>query len=296
MEAKANYTLVGLVVVILSAALLSVGLWLSVGFNQKSYSLYSVYLHEAASGLNQDAAVKYNGVQVGFVKEIKLTKNDPRQVQIILSIEDGTPITTSTFATLISQGITGVSYVGLSAGSADLTPLERMPGEPYPVIPAKPSLFYQLDAIIREASDNVTKVSKQIKHMFNKENAEYVRKTLENMDKITTVFAKNSNTMDNSLKSAEEFLENLAEVSKDFPVVVKRVNKLSLEMSNAGVNISKTMVSGRNAIDGVSPEAAELIRRLNTISANLEKVTNEMRQNPSVIIRGTTPPKPGPGE
>ena len=99
MESKTNYTIVGVVVLILMAGLLSTGLWLSVGFNQKSYTNYTVYLHEAAAGLSEDAPVKFNGVQVGSVKEIKLNKNDPRQVEITLSIEEGTPITTSTSAT-----------------------------------------------------------------------------------------------------------------------------------------------------------------------------------------------------
>ena len=38
------------------------------------------------------------------------------------------------------------------------------------------------------------------------------------------------------------------------------------------------------------------MQRLNVIAANLEQVTNLMRQNPAVIIRGTDPERPGPGE
>ena len=45
-------------------------------FNQKKYILYTVYLHEAAAGLNEKSPVKYNGVPVGFVKQIQLNKND----------------------------------------------------------------------------------------------------------------------------------------------------------------------------------------------------------------------------
>ncbi len=171
MEAKTNYTLVGIIVLILIAGLISAALWMSVGFNQKNYSNYTVYLSEAASGLSEESPVKYNGVQVGFVKQIQLNKNDPRQVEIILSIEDGTPITTSTTATLISQGITGVTYVGLSAASANLTPIQKMPGEPYPVIPAKPSLLNQLDAILKEVAESVNKVSDEAQRIFNAENA-----------------------------------------------------------------------------------------------------------------------------
>lgn len=282
MESKTNYSVVGLIVLLLAAGLLSVGLWLSVGFNQKSYSYYTVYLHEAAAGLSTDSPVKFNGVQVGFVKDIKLNKNDPRQVEILLSIEKGTPITNSTSATLISQGITGVTYVGLSAGSSDLTPLLKMPDEPYPVIPAKPSLFYQLDAIIRQVSENVNKVSEQIQGIFNQENAKYVRQ---------------------SLKSTDEFMANMAKVSKDFPgmmkdlkVGIKHFNGMAKDLSTASRGVTKTMHSGRNAIDKMTPDASQLLKQLNEMSANLEQITNEMRQNPSVIIRGAKPPKPGPGE
>ena len=307
MESKTNYTIVGLTVLILMAALLSTALWLSVGFNQKVYTFYTVYLRESVSGLSEESPVKYNGVQVGFVKKIKLNIDDPRQVELTLSIEKGIPITTSTSATLISQGITGVTFIGLSAGSSDLTPLQKMPGEPYPVIPAKPSLFNQLDTILKEVSENVSKVSDQAQRIFNEENAAYVRNTLSNIDKFSEVMASNSKNIDSSLKSADVFLANMAKVSKDFPKIlkelkvgVKKFNTMADDISNAGKSVSKTMDAGKVTVDKISqqtlPPAVLLLRRLNTISANLEKVSNEMRQNPSVVIRGTKPPKPGPGE
>jgi phospholipid/cholesterol/gamma-HCH transport system substrate-binding protein len=291
---------VGLIVLVLIGGLFSTALWLSVGFNQKNYANYTVYLHESASGLNEQAPVKFNGVQVGFVKSIKLNQLDPRQVEITLSVEEDTPITTSTFATLISQGITGVTYVGLSAGSSDLTPLRKMPGEPYPVIPAKPSLLNQLDTILKEVAVNVNKVSTHIQRIFNEENATYIRNTLSNIDKFTTVIAKNNPNIDKSLKNANIFFTQMAKVSKDFPRLVAKFNDLEDSLETAGANISETMVSGKNTINKISqqavPPAVLLLRQLNAISANLIKISNEMRQNPSVILRGTKPPKPGPGE
>ncbi len=307
METKANYTIVGGVIVVLFGALLSAGLWLSVGFNQKEYSSYTVYLTESVAGLNEQSPVKYNGVQVGVVKKIQLNTNDPRQVELTLSIESSIPITTSTTATLISQGITGVTYVGLAAASSDLSPLQRMAGEPYPVIPAKPSLFNQLDTIIKEVAENVNKVSDQTQRFFNEENALYITRSLANLEEFTAVIAGNKGSINNSLKSADIFLANMATVSKDFPNIlnelktgVHRFNSLASDMSTASKNVTGAMVSGKNAANKISeetlPPAIILLRHLNTISANLEKVSNEMRQNPSVIVRGTKPPKPGPGE
>ncbi len=307
MEEKTNYTIVGIVVLILAIGLLSTMLWLSVGFNQKSYSLYTVYLHESASGLAQDAPVKYNGVQVGYVKKISLNKGDPRQVEILLNIESEVPITTSTSATLISQGITGITYIGLSAGSSDLTPLKKMPGEPYPVIPARPSLLNQLDHLLKEVSVNVNHISVQAQHIFNEKNATYIRHILANTDKLTTVVAKNSSHLDNSLKNADVFLENLAQISHDFPKVfrefetgISKFKDMANNLSHAGTSVTSTMDAGRTTLDKLSQEtlapAAILLRRLSVIAANLEKVSSDMRQNPSVVIRGSTAPKPGPGE
>ncbi|HHT0593819.1 TPA: MlaD family protein [Legionella anisa] len=300
MEAKTNYTLVGVVVLILMVGLLATMLWLSVGFNQKKYSTYTVYMHEAASGLTKDAPVKFNGVQVGYVKDIQLNQSDPRQVEILLNIEEGTPVTTSTYATLNSQGITGVTYIGLSASTSDLTPIPQIPGEPFPVIPSKPSVFTQLDSILKKVSEDVGSVSDEARRIFNEENAKHVRHILTSIDHFSKDLARNG-------KNLNVLMDNLAKTSRDFPhmldelrVGISKFNTMAESLSQAGNSVSKTMGTGKNAIDKISeealPPAVILLRRLNTISANLEKVSSEMRQNPAVVIRGTKPPKLGPGE
>lgn len=292
METKTNYTIVGLIVLILLGGLIAMGLWLSVGFDQKQYRLYAVYIHEAVSGLSEESQVKYNGVKVGFVKKIALNRLDPQQVKILLSIEEGIPITTSTTATLISQGITGTTYVGLSATSSDLTPLKKLPKEPYPIIPTKPSLFHQLDRVLKEVSENVNKVSLEISRIFDRENAKYIKETLEHLKTFSEVISQNSQHIDHGIANADILLKNLAEVSHDLPQVVKDL-KIGAHKLNGMTTAITT--AGNKVSSAVSPTIV-LLHRLNTIAANLEKVSVQMRQNPAVVIRGTTPPQPGPGE
>ena len=286
MESKTNYTLVGLIVLILVAGLLSAGLWLSVGFDRKAYDIYTVYVREPVSGLSEDSIVKYNGVKVGVVNKIELNQFDPQQVKIQLKVEEGTPITTSTRATLISQGITGNTYLGLSASSPSLFPLQKTSGEPYPVIPYTPSFFSQLEK-------NINDVSIGIKRIFDKENAAALKKALSNLEQVTGVIAKNNKHLDEALRDVPELLKSLK-------ISVKKFNVMADDMSSAGQSVTSTMEAGKNTIDKLSqqtiPPVVLLIQRLDTIAANLEKVSAQMRQNPSVIIRGTTPPKSGPGE
>lgn len=286
MESKANYTVVGLTVLILFAGLLSATLWLSVGFDRKRYDIYTVYLPEPVSGLSDDSPVKFNGVKVGLVHKIELNQVDPQQVKVQLLIEEATPITTSTQATLITQGITGNTYLGLSASSPTLFPLQKTPGEPYPIIPYKPSFYSQLEK-------NINNLSLGFSRVFSKSNARALKKTLINLEEISDAIAKNSENID-------KMMRDLPVLVHDLKIGVKKFNGMADHLSSAGKQVSLTMKAGKNSIDKFSQQAIPpmvlLLDRLDLITANLEKVSAQMRQNPAVVIRGSAPPQPGPGE
>jgi len=286
LEAKTHYTHVGIAVLVLAASLLSASLWLSVGFDRKKYNNYLVYLNEPAGSLTEDSMVKYNGVRVGLVNSIELNNKDPQQVILVLKIEEGTPITEGTQATLISQGITGTTYLGLSATSPSLTPLKKTAAAPYPIIPSKPSFFYQLEK-------NIDKLTQQVNRVFDKENTKNIQLTLEHLEKISAVFSKNDANIDESLQQLPKLIKGLKVSAQKFDIMAS-------DVSISGKQFTATMKAGKNSIDQISqqtlPPATLLLRRLNDIAANLEKVSAEMRQNPSVVLRGSAPPKLGPGE
>lgn len=279
MEPKTGYSVVGFVVIGLVAGLIIVSLWLSVGFDQKKYKIYATYFRESVGGITEESPVKFNGVKVGSVLKIQLSPSDPQQVMILLSIENDTPITTSTVASIVSQGITGVSYLGLSANSADLTLLKTLPGEPYPIIPTKSSLFNQLDRVVREVSDKLNITADRLNSLLNDENRRNIRKTLKNIS-IST--------------------QQLPKAVKDFNLAMNKLGKMAGDVSEAGKKFGDTMDTGKAAIKTITqqtlPPANLLLKRLNEIAANLQSVSSSLRQNPSVLIRGSTPPKSGPGE
>ena len=286
MESKTNYTIVGIVVVLLMIGLVTAGLWLSVGFDQKKYHFYIVYMREAVSGLNEDSLVKYNGVKVGAVDQITLSKRDPRAVKLVLKIQEGTPIFANTQASLISQGITGATYLGLSANSSDMTPLKTPVGEAYPVIRYEPSFLNQIEQSVKE-------LSQSMKQFMSEDNAKNLQKTLESLQRITSVFARNDKELNETLRQFPELAANLRSSIKYF-------SDMSNDVSLAGKQLNITMQSGKDVLDVISqqavPPAVSLLHRLDLIAANLEQVSAEMRQNPAILIRGTVPLKKGPGE
>lgn len=286
MEPKTNYTIVGIIVLILAAALLSSLLWLSVGFESKTYNTYLVYIDESVHGLSEDSPVKFNGVKVGRVTSIQLDNANPQKIKLLLKIESNVPITISTRATLVTQGFTGTTFLGLSAISPTLIPLEKTKDQPYPVIPYTMSFFNQLE-------ENITTISDSLKHVFDQENAEYLKKILANFQQLSHTISENNRNIDQSLR-------DLPKVMHELTISVRDVGNMANHMSGASDQVSKTMQAGKQSIDSIThqtiPEASALMQRLDVIAANLEQVSAMMRQNPAVIIRGSAPQNPGPGE
>lgn len=300
MESKTNYTLVGLFVLVLGSATIFTSLWLSVGLHNKVYHTYAVYMNEAVSGLSEQSVVKFNGVVVGYVKEVALNHEDPQQVRILAEIEAGTPVTTSTTATLMSQGITGLTYIGLKAGTKSNHPLKKEAGEPYPIIPSRPSLLLQLDRAAKDISENFKDVADSVQNILDKDNAIALKNSLRNIEELTETFAKQSKTMQDILIKTNHFLENASRGSDQFPETMENLKKMGRRLAHAGESISETMEEGKITLKTINnqalPPAINFIDKLDRVASNIDALSKELKHNPSMIIRGKTPKRLGPGE
>jgi phospholipid/cholesterol/gamma-HCH transport system substrate-binding protein len=251
METRVNYTLVGLLVLLLGTAAIIIPLWLASGLDRQQYNTYVVYMNESVDGLSTNSSVKYNGVDVGFVRDIQLNLANTQQVKILLNIKQGIPITTNTTAVLRNQGITGVEYIGLNGGkTAGAKPLLAKSGEPYPVIPAAPSIMLKLDAALTQLMHNMSKMSDQMNLVFNPDNAKLFTNTLTNIDHITGNIAKGSPQYNIALRNISQSTQNMPDITAQMQLLLQ----------------------------------------------SLQVITNEIKENPSVIVRGKANPPLGPGE
>src|SRR5712671_2240866 len=74
------------------------------------YATYQIYTQDPVSGLIADAPIEFHGVDVGKVKSIKLV--NPHSVNVVLSIERGTPVTSASVATITSRGLAARGFTG----------------------------------------------------------------------------------------------------------------------------------------------------------------------------------------
>lgn len=188
METNVNYTLIGIFVISLISFLILSVIWLSAGFSSNTYVIYQVNMTEAVSGLNSDAPVEYNGVNVGSVKSIQINFQRPRIVELLLKIKSNTPITQGTRAKLDVRSLSGAAYIALEDKGKNLTPLRAQAGQPYPVIETLPSIFMRVDSALTQLNNNFQAVTDSLQALLNNQNLRSFKQLLEGSQNTVHLF------------------------------------------------------------------------------------------------------------
>ena len=300
MEGRVNYTVVGLFVVILSLVLFAGVFWLSSGNHNKLYHGYVVYVQEDVTGLSIESPVRFNGVKVGYVESMRLDHDDPKLVKLTLRIEPFVPITTATYATLNTQGVTGILYVNLKASTGKAPPLHALPGHNYPIIPSHPSLLMQLNSVLPEVASQIQQLSSNISQVLNQQNRDAFQKTLKNMADVSQTLADNTDTFSDSMALLNNSLKNISAASNQFPVTITKVNNtltsidsLSAQMHNTSKSIDTAV---NNFSNQVMPSAEQALSNISAVSANANQLAVQLQRDPSMLVRGKQPSQRGPGE
>lgn len=308
METKVNYAVVGAFVLLLGAALVAGLLWIGSGRTYgTAYATYLIYMNESVSGLNLGAPVRYHGVEVGKVRSIALAPHDPQLVRLALDIERGTPIKQDTVATLREQGLTGIAYVELAGGSRSSPPLRATSGEPYPVIPAKPSLIVRLDKSVSKLLKSLTRTSKSLNALLDEGNRRAIAQTLRNIDRLSQTLAARSAAIDASLGDAARAMHDSARAAAALPALVARaqrsadaVERMANDVSHTSASADRTLTEARTDMRRFSsetlPQVNALVDQLRELTASLQRFSAQLEHNPSMLLYGKPAPKAGPGE
>ncbi len=311
---KTSYVLVGLFVLLLSAAFIAALLWLTTGGPPKDYDFYVVYMTESVSGLNIDAPVKYKGVNVGRVRDIRLDPDNPEQVRVLLVVLEGTPVKRDTVATLAVQGLTGLAHLDLSGGSRDAPPLEPEEGEDYAVIPSRPSLLVRLDDTVSTLLGNLIETSSRLNEVLREDNQEAIAGILENTREMTGQLASRGAELEGLIREMNAIVSNARRASERLPDLVGQfdqtasaLEKMADSLASAGETLeaSSTELQETITTSGADlrrftgtalPEATNLVVELRDTAVSLRRISESIEADPSQILFGAPEPQPGPGE
>jgi len=319
MNNKVNYAVVGFLVLVGISLMLGFTYWLMQPSDEQEIKKYNIHFDESVLGLNIDAPVKYRGISVGKVTNLKINPNNLEQVEVLITILKTTPIKEDTVAKLTAQGITGLSYINLSLGSRDAKELEAFGNRKYPVIKTVPSFFENFESSLGNVSSQLSTTLSQTEKLLNDENQKQISLLLassaEFMDKL------NRTLDDKIIINIQESAQNLNSLSKKAdditPDIQKFINKsVSWENSISGsfdsimnsyVGIQSSMAEIKRAISSgefnIKDIAADVVPTMNNtlldiqeLMIRLDSMMESYEKSPSDILFKQEESKKGPGE
>ncbi len=266
MERDANYALVGLSTLILVLGIAIFGVWLArISFN-RDYALYDIIFQGPINGLSQGGEVRFNGIKVGEVTKIELYKPNPKNVIAHVRMTSDVPVRTDSYATTEPLGITGITYIQITAGTPQ-TPLLKgalIDGKP-PVIASRRSTLSDL----LEGGGTV------------------LARTVEALDRINLVLSnKNIKTftavMDDTqavtaeLRSKKQLFTDAQEALQDIDTAAKQISALGLTGQNLLDGDGKRSLK---SIAGAAEQTEQTAKDLRAVMARLDGPTTEFATN-----------------
>ena len=305
MENKAYALAAGIFTLLLGAGVILAAMWMSgETYEKASYVLESRY---PVSGLNEQAIVRYRGVDIGKVTDIKFDPADSRVILIDIVIRRSMGLTRGTFAELRYQGITGLSYVMLDdrGTNAERLPPATEPGSAR--IPIRESLFSNLADVTQQVLADAREVMKRINTVLSDENQAQLNRSLASVEQatreiatLTKAFAPAARNSDalvadarKTFQNADKLLSEISATNRDLAKRLEAFDRVAASAEQTGSSVTRLADSfSTETLPRINTLADELTRA----SRTLERLATALKEQPQSVVFGRRGGAPGPGE
>jgi len=296
------FAVVGLGLLILFSALLIVP-----QLKAKGVPFFISFKETSVNGVLVGAPVKFQGVELGKVRRIRVLPDDLSSIRVELEIEKSFPVRSDMTATMTYAGITGSKFIELSGGtnaSARLAP----GGEIQPVR----GLGEKAEDIV----GNIDTAVRRINDLLGPENQKRINLFLENTEKSAAVISgvlqdkreNLSNAITNIEKAALDFgavTENLRLISGDLGGMTSKLNEgvgqvldnfnkrfSDEELGKLLKNLQAFVESGaadmktlENLLLAQQSDVRSMVESMGAAVDNLSKFSRALVEDPTIFLR-----------
>ena len=315
METRASYILVGSFVLAFVAGAFAIVTWFAKTEFDRKPAQYHVYFTESVTGLEIGSPVRYRGVAVGSVADVRIDPKNVERVRVTFEVAAETPIKQDTFASLGLQGITGAAYVQLGGGTQESATLVAKEGDPLPVIAAKASGLERLLTKAPELFEKAFVLVERLSALLDDRNRKAVADTLQNLHAVSQNLAASSGSFDRvlteaggavtSLRVASERIEALANSMQDrvgplvdstrdtmaeLKVAVAGIRGTARSFTEVAKSLDKMIAENREPLRDFSrrglPELSQFIAESRLLVADLTRLTVQIERDPARFFFG----------
>ena len=272
METRASYLLVGGFTLVMMACLFAFVVWLAKSsYDEAASSRYHIYFTGSVAGLQEGSPVRYRGIALGSVRDIRIDPKNIARVQVTIEVAANTPIKEDAVAYLALEGISGGAYVEISGGTQESALLKPEDGG-LPIIQSRPSSLAALVETTPELLTRLVGLSTQVTGFLTPQNQEEVSRILVNVRTMTENLAKASAGADGTVAELGATLGLVNGLVLDLR---EHADKLAGSADAALGQARVTMGAVSKDTGRLSGDFTRLAGDLRTLTASLDRTANE---------------------
>lgn len=309
MENRAHYVLIGGFAIGVSVVMMLFALWFArASFNQ-TFAVYDVVFVGPVRGLATGGEVRFQGIKVGELTNLRLDPKDPNRVLARVRIDANTPVRTSTTAQLEPLGLTGVSLIQLGAGNPKDPALKGKLGQAPPQIMGKPGQFEGLLAAGESVAVSAEQALQSVRTVLSPANVENFSNIIADLRKLSAELSKNKAIIGDadtamiqvreaalSISNAAIAVEKLSgNVDQRLEPVLTEVSSTLQQARKSLAAIERTADTGTQALTNIEsaagiaavdtlPELGAAAEDLRRLAASLDVVVDELNQDPTGFL------------
>jgi phospholipid/cholesterol/gamma-HCH transport system substrate-binding protein len=299
METKANYVLIGAFTLAISIFGLLFALWAANWSSEREWNTYRIVFNEAVTGLFEGGSVRYNGITVGTIQNLRLAPNDPRKVVAQVRIAADTPIKTDTHAKISQDGLTGPTFIQLSGGSPNAPLLVSNDRDVIPIIATEPSALQNI-------ADTANRLVSRMDEVLSEENVRRISESLSNIEQLTGAIATQREDLGalivNARQASEELKRTLQttngaverldrDVVRHMPALVEKLDRTLAQLESVSNNANALISENRGPLSNGVQQIGPAMTELRGLVRDLRRVASRLDGNPAGYVLGRQQPK-----
>lgn len=303
METRASYILVGSFVLALLAGLFAFSIWIAKVQLERSRDAYHIFFTGSVTGLQTGSPVRYRGIPVGTVTDLRLDPSNVGQVRVTVELQEDTPIKVDSIAALEMQGITGGAFVQITGGTELSERLKDAEHRGIPVIPSRPSTLSEVVESAPRLLQRILELTNRAAELLSQDNQVALGETLQNVRTLTTHLAKAADGLDETLEKVDAVLPHLdatvvqagrtlGSLETNAKQLTGDLHDLSQALTRTSAQVNTMLAENRAPVHDFTTtglyEFTLLITQLRDLSGQVSRVVTRIENDPSNFLFGGT--------
>jgi len=231
-----------------------------------------------SEGIDRNAQVRFSGIKIGTVKNIRVAPEHGDQVEFTLSVFSDAVIKEDATASIKTLGMIGKKYVEISGGSPDASPLP-----PGGVLTGRDAMKIEdLTKTGLEVVEKVRHIARNLDRLLGDPSlVRGIKGTLQNVEAATAnirAMTDNKDQVGEAMRSLPEIMKKVDADLANLKTVMERTEALMGQAQTLVGRTDATLADNRKQIDAT-------MESMKDISQNLKEMTEDVKKHPWKLIR-----------